>query len=102
MTARQLGMRVALREPEALEAIKRELTKGAGLKAAAEALGVGRTTLYRWGDTWPALARLLEKHTLDQSAVGSLGGSTTAELWADGYRWKRGRNPGKRNGKVRK
>lgn len=92
MNNRTLSLKVALRSPEALSLIKAELARGKGAKAAAEALGVGRTTLARWGQSWPAVAKLLDRYTLDASAVGALGGLTTAERYpVDGAAWlKRG------------
>jgi transposase len=64
---------VELRAPEALATIKAALTSGKGIKAAAVALGVSRRTLYTWGESWPAVGKLMTKHALDLSEVAALG-----------------------------
>lgn len=77
MSNRKLGILVELHDRRGLKLIAKALRKGNGAKAAAIELGVSRTTLTRWGETWEAVGRLLEKHTLNTSEVASLGGRTT-------------------------
>lgn len=78
MSNRKLGLFVELHDRRGLKTIARALRKGHGAKAAAAELGVSRTTLTRWGDTWEAVGKLLRKYTLEPAQVASLGGSTTA------------------------
>lgn len=73
MSNRKLGLLVELRAPEALATIKTALASGNGVKAAAAALGVSRRTLYTWGESWPAVGKLMSKHALDLSEVAALG-----------------------------
>ncbi len=77
MSNRKLGLLVELHDRRGLKTIAKALRKGNGAKAAALELGVSRTTLTRWGDTWEAVGKLLNKYTLDSSEVASLGGRTT-------------------------
>jgi hypothetical protein len=79
MSNRKLALLVELKDRSALKPITKALGRGLGLKSAAEELGVSRVTLYRWGATWDAVGKLLDKHTLAPADVASLGGTTTAK-----------------------
>jgi hypothetical protein len=78
MSNRKLGLLVALRSPVALAIIKTALAEGNGSRAAATSLGVGRTTLARWGRDWPAVSTLLDRYTLDSTEAASIGGTASA------------------------
>ena len=75
MSNRELGLLVALRSGVALTKIRNALASNHGIKAGAEALGVERKTLCRWGESWPAVAKLLSKHALTRSEISAMGGS---------------------------
>jgi hypothetical protein len=76
---RTLCLKVGLRSPEALREIKAALAARKGIKWAAEELGIGRATLNRWGEEWPAVGTLLRRYVLDAKTVGSLGGKASRE-----------------------
>ena len=73
MSNRKLSLMVELRDPRALKQISKALARGDGAKAAAIELGVSRTTLTAWGESWPTVGALLTKHTLGPSQVAELG-----------------------------
>lgn len=78
MSNRKLGLLVALKSPDALVAIKAALADGNGARAAAKSLGIGRTTLTRWGESWGAVGKLLERYTLGITEAASLAGAASA------------------------
>ena len=79
MSTSKIGMLVGLKDPRGLKRIERALKRGNGAKAAAEELGISRVTLYKWGEAWPAVGKLIKRHALSRAEVSSLGGSQTAE-----------------------
>lgn len=86
-----------LLEPEGLALLEGRARDGLTEQEIAKSLGISRSTLYRWKEEHPELARALRrgKEVVDYQVEGALlqtalGGNTTAQLF-----WLRNRRPDK-------
>jgi hypothetical protein len=79
MTSKELILRMKLKDPSALEAIRKALATGKGVRAAVVKLGISRAYIYQAANDWAALARLLKKGAMDPCTRGQLGGTASAK-----------------------
>lgn len=86
-----------LLEPEGLALLEGRARDGMTEQEIAKSLGISRSTLYRWKEEHPELAKALRrgKEAVDYQVEGALlqtalGGNTTAQLF-----WLRNRRPDK-------
>lgn len=73
MSPAALCLEMRLHSRKALETIRAELNKGKGVLAACRRLGIGRSTIYRAAEQWPALATMLESKALDRNEIAAAG-----------------------------
>ncbi len=72
-TGINLILETRLHSKLALDTIRAELNKGHGVRAACKALKIGRTSMYRAADHWPALATMLESKAMDRDEIAAAG-----------------------------
>ncbi len=77
MQPKDLLLHMALRDQAALLVIETALAERGGVLPACESLAIGRTTLYRAAESWPALARLIKRGKMPASVIGKMGGDAS-------------------------
>lgn len=72
-TGIKLILETRLHSKLALDTIRAELNNGNGVRAACKALKIGRTSMYRAAEHWPALATMIGSKAMDRQEIAAAG-----------------------------